>query len=180
MEKRFLVFPKVGQKLHHILQIPFGLNGFIHIAAGTHQLVLPGGVLQDLPLFHGLHQPVVDPKRHAIAVSKLGKDGLFLGGGRVLPDGPHAAVTVSNDIVVGKELDGTRQDAVEEVLGADFLHLLRCQHLGFSFEHFLPPCRRFAPARGSEKAALPDAKRPIVDWLFRFRSHNEQTPIPAG
>ena len=47
---------------------------------------------------------MVDPKRHAIAVSKLGKDGLFLGGGRVLPDGPHTAVTVSNDIVVGRNL----------------------------------------------------------------------------
>ena len=77
-------------------------------------------------------------------------------------------------------LNAPIQSAVKKVLGADFLHLLRCQHLGFSFEHFLPPCRRFAPARGSEKAALPDAKRPIVDWLFRFRSHNEQTPIPAG
>ena len=33
------------------------------------------------------------------------------------------------------KLDGTGQDAVEEILGSDFLHLRRSQHLGPALKH---------------------------------------------
>ena len=50
------------------------------------------------------------------AVCKLSENCLFLGGGRVLLDGPHTAVRIPADVVVGIELEDAGQDAVEKVL----------------------------------------------------------------
>ena len=62
----------------------------------------------------------------------------------LLPDNPHTAVVIAQDVMVGKELDRPWQDAVKKVLGADFLHLLGRQHFGFTFEHSFPPSAVFA------------------------------------
>ena len=74
----------------------------------------------------------IDAACHAGAVGKLGQDRLFFGRGRVFPNCPHAAVAIAEDIVVGHEFDGTRQNAVKKVLCADFFYLFRREYLWFS------------------------------------------------
>ena len=101
VKKRFLVLSKVGQEFDHILQVAFGLDGVIYVIAAALELISAGGVLNDLPLLHCLHQSVVDSERYAAAVSKLGQDGLFLSGRGIFSDNPHRSVTVANNIVVG-------------------------------------------------------------------------------
>ena len=71
MQKRFLVLPKIGQELDHVLQVAFGFDGFVDIGAAALELVAASGVLNDFSLFHALHQAVVDTERHAAAVSEL-------------------------------------------------------------------------------------------------------------
>ena len=87
---------------------------------------------------------MVDTQGYAAAVGKLGEDGLFLGGRRVFPDDPRAAVAVAYDIVVGEKFDCAGQDTVKKVLCTNFFHLLRRQNFWFAFQHFssLPPFRR--------------------------------------
>ena len=101
MEQWLTVLSQVSQQLHYILQVALRLDGFIYIVAAAFELVAAGGILDDLALLARLHQSVVDPQGHAAAVSELGKDRLFLGGGRVFPDHPHTAVAVAEDIVIG-------------------------------------------------------------------------------
>lgn len=129
VEQRFTVLAEVGQQFHHILQVPFGLNGFVYIIAAAFELVSAGGVLDDFPLLSSFHQPVIDAQRYAAAVGKLGEDGLFLGGGRIFPNGPHTAIAVAEDIMVGQKFNRAGQDHVKEILGADFFHFLRRQYL---------------------------------------------------
>ena len=147
MEQRLPVFAQICQQLNHILQVALRFDRFGHIAAAAFQLVAAGSVLNDPALLLRLHQPVVDTQGYAAAVGKLGEDRLFLRGGRVFADRPHTAIAVAQDIMVGKEFDRAGQDHVEEVLGADFLRLLRRQYFRFSLEHFssLPP---FCKGRG--------------------------------
>jgi len=139
MQKRFLVFTKVGQELDYVLQIAFGFDGVVDVVAAALELVSAGGVLNDLSLFHAFHQAVIDAKRHAAAVSELGQDGLFLSGGGIFSDNPHRSVTVANNIVVGQEFRGTGQNHIEEVLRPNFLHLCRRQHFRFSKHLHFPP-----------------------------------------
>ena len=100
MKQRLPVLSQVGQQLHHILQVTLSLDGFVYIIAAAFELVAAGGILDDLALLASLHQSVVDSQGHAAAVSELGKDRLFLGGGRVFPDHPHTAVAVAENIMI--------------------------------------------------------------------------------
>ena len=47
MEQRLSVLAEVGEKLHHILQISFGFNGFVDIVAAGHGACFAGSVLND-------------------------------------------------------------------------------------------------------------------------------------
>ena len=149
MEERLLVFPQIGQELHHILEIPLGLNGLTYIPAPGHELIFPGGVLQDLPLLCRLHQTVINPQGHTAAVGQLGQNGLLLRAGRILPHRPDAAIGVAHNIVVCVKFHSAGGDAVKEILGADFLHLLRRVYPWFSFEHYVrspPGSKNWAPS----------------------------------
>lgn len=55
------------------------------------------------------------------AVCKLSENGLFLGGRWIFLDGPHTAVRIPADVVVGIELEDAGQDAVEKVLDGQLL-----------------------------------------------------------
>ena len=101
MEQRLFVLAEIGEKINYILQIALGLDGFIDIVAAAFEAVAAGGVLNDLALLHRFHKPVIDAERHAAAVGKLRENGLFLSGRRIFPHRPHAAVAVTDDIVVG-------------------------------------------------------------------------------
>ena len=101
MQKGFTVLSQVGQEFDHVLEVAFSFDGIVHVVTAAFHLVTAGGVLNDLPLLHCLHQSVVDAERYAVAVGKLREDGLFLGRGRILTDYPHATVAVADDIMVG-------------------------------------------------------------------------------
>lgn len=133
MQKGFTVLSQVGQEFDHVLEVAFSFDGIVHIGAAAFQFVTAGGVLNDLPLLHRFDQSVVDTERDTVAVGKLREDGLFLGGGRILADHPHASVAVAHDIMVGKKLNCAGQNHVEEVLCADFFHLLRRKNFRGSF-----------------------------------------------
>ena len=77
---------------------------------------------------------MIDPQGDTVAVRKLGEDRLFLGGGGIFLDRPGAAVSVTDDVAVGKDLDGTGSDAVEEVLGRNDFLLFRGQLFRLSLE----------------------------------------------
>ena len=135
VEQRLLVLAQIRQQLNDILKVALRLDGFVHIIAAGFQLVAPGGVLHNLALLHAFHQPVVNAQGHTAAIRELCQNRLFLRGGRILPNDPYAPVGIPDDIVVGHKLDGAGQDAVEEILGSDFLHLRRSQHLGLALKH---------------------------------------------
>ena len=131
VQQRLPVLPQLRQKLHHVLQVAFRLDGFRHVVSGGHELVAAGGVLHDLPLFACVHQPVVHPQGHAASVCKLGQDCLGLGGGRVFPNYPDAAVAVAQDIVIRKEFHDAGGNQVQKFLGVEGLGLLRRHDFSF-------------------------------------------------
>lgn len=143
VQERLPVFPKLRQQLDHVLEIALRLDGFRHIVPGGHELVAAGGILNDLALFGGVHQPMVHPQRDAGAVGELSQDRLSLCGGRVFPDHPRTAVAVPEDIMVRHELDNARRDHVKEFLGAEDFRLLRGHDLGFSFHASSSSCSRY-------------------------------------
>ena len=134
VEQGFPVLTQVCQQSHHILEVTLGFDCLVQIVVTCHKAVLAVGIVHDLPLFHRLHQPVIDPQGDTVAVRKLGEDRLFLGGGGIFLDRPGAAVSVTDDVAVGKELDGTGSDAVEEVLGCNDFLLFRGQLFRLSLE----------------------------------------------
>ena len=134
MEQRLPVLTQVRQQSHHILEVALGFDCLVQIVVTCHEAVLAVGIVHDLPLFHRLHQPVIDPQGDTVAVRKLGEDRLFLGGGGIFLDRPGTAVSVTDDVAVGKELDGTGSDAVEEVLGCNDFLLFRGQLFRLSLE----------------------------------------------
>ena len=135
MEQRLFVLAQIRQQLDDILKVALCFDGFVHVIAAGFQLVAPSGVLHNFPLLVCFHQPVVNAECDTAAIRKLCKNRLFLRGGRILPNDPYAPVGIPNDIVVGHKLDGAGQDAVKEILGSDFLHLRRSQHLGSALKH---------------------------------------------
>ena len=136
VKQRFTVLTQVGDQGHHILEIALCFDCLIQIVVARHKAVLTVGIVHDLPLFHRLHQPVVDPQGHTVAISQLRQDCLLLCGGRIFLDCPGTAVGISYDITVGKELNGSRCDTVEEVLGCNDLLLFRGQFFGLSLKQF--------------------------------------------
>ena len=135
VEQRLLVLAQIRQQLNDILKVALRLDGFVHIIAAGFQLVAPGGVLYNLALLHAFHQPVVNVQGHTAAIRKLCQNRLFLRGGRILPNDPHAPVGITQNIMVAHKFDSAGQDAVEEILGSEFLHLCRSQHLGLALKH---------------------------------------------
>ena len=135
VEQRLLVLAEICQQFNNILKVALRLNGFVHVITAGFQLVAAGGVLHDFPLLVCFHQPVINAECDTTAIRKLCQNRLFLRSGRVLPNDPYAPVGIPDDIVVGHKLDGAGQDAVEEILGSDFLHLRRSQHLGLALKH---------------------------------------------
>ena len=145
VEQRLLVLAQISQQLDNILKVALRLNGFVHVITAGFQLVAAGGVLHDFPLLHAFHQPVINAECDTAAIRKLCQNRLFLRSGRILPNDPYAPVGIPDDIVVSHKLDGAGQDAVKEILGSDFLHLCRCQHLGSALKHGDSSFRAGAP-----------------------------------
>ena len=169
MEQRLPVLSQIGQQLHHILQVALGLDGFVYIIAAAFELVAAGGILDDLALLASLHQSVIDSQGHAAAVSELGKDRLFLGGGRIFPNHPHAAIAVTENIMIREKFYSAGQDHIKEILGAEFLGLLRRQYLWFSLEHIASFCS--LAGRRQPAVASASAKRlSCFKFLRRLRS----------
>ena len=52
MEQRFFVLSEVGEQFNYILQIPLGLDGFVHIVAAAFEPIAASSILNDLSLFH--------------------------------------------------------------------------------------------------------------------------------
>lgn len=74
----------------------------------------------------------VNLQRNAVLFAQMTQDRLLIGGGRVLPKRPYAAVGVAADEVVGVEFDHRGRDHVEKVLDAD--SLVRRGAFGFGHE----------------------------------------------
>ena len=52
MEQRLFVLAEIGEKINYILQIAFGLDGFVDIVAAAFEPVAASGILNDFTLFH--------------------------------------------------------------------------------------------------------------------------------
>ena len=101
MEQRFFVLAEVGKQLNNILQIALGFNAFAYIIAAAFQPIAASGILDNFTLFHRFNKPMVNAKRHTVAVGELREDRLLLGGRGIFTNSPHTAVTVTDDIMVG-------------------------------------------------------------------------------
>ena len=139
MQKWLFVAIEGGGKLHHVLKVALGFDGIVYVIGNALHLVLAGGILNDAPLLHVFDETVIDAERNTAFIGKGREDRQFLGGGRILTDHPRRAIAVAYDIVVGHKLDRAGEDAVEEVLCADFLQLFLGQHLGLSLKHYASP-----------------------------------------
>ena len=161
MEQRFPVLTQVGNQGHHILEVTLCFDCLIQVVVAGHETVLAVGIVHDLPLFNRLHQPVVDPQGHTVAVRKLGEDRLFLGGGGIFLDCPGTAVGITYDVAVGKELDGSRRDTVEEVLGSNDFLLFRGQFFGLSLKQFhaSTPSKNWLPSASGMRSPSMDAPK---------------------
>ena len=62
----------------------------------------------------------IDSQSYTVLFSKMTEDGLFLGGGGVLPKRPNASVGVPADEVVGVEFDNARRNHIKEILNFRF------------------------------------------------------------
>ena len=71
VEERLFVLAEIGEQFNYILQIAFGLDGFVDIVAAAFESVAASGILNDFTLFHRFHKPMVNAERHAVAVGEL-------------------------------------------------------------------------------------------------------------
>ena len=124
---------QIHQHLDHILEVAFRFHRFLQVVAAGLHAVAPLGVIDDLGFLCFRNSSQIHTHGHTAAVCQPCEDRLFFRGGRVFPKSPDTSVAVAHDIVIGLELDGSGQDAVEEVLGSDGLGLLRSQRFVFLF-----------------------------------------------
>ena len=135
MQERLSVLAQIGQKFNHVLKVLFCRDSFIDIVASGLELVPAISLLHYALLLRPLDQSIVDPQSHSISVSETRKDGLLLCGRRVLSHCPDTPIAIADDIVVCGKPDGSRRDAVEEILCLNGSKLLRRGRLALESEH---------------------------------------------
>ena len=108
MKQNFPVVAHGSEKCLHILQISLCLHGLGDVVISRHEPVFPGGIVHDLLFLHRRDPAVVQPQGDPGTVGKLRQNRLFLGRRRVLPNDPHAAVGVADNVVIGEEFHCSR------------------------------------------------------------------------
>lgn len=64
----------------------------------------------------------IDAQGHAVLLSQMGKDSLFIRGGRVFPERPDTAVRVPTDEMVGFKLDDRGRNHIQKFLDMHISH----------------------------------------------------------
>ena len=106
-----------GDQGDHILQVGLGGDRLLEIlGAGAGHPVLVGGVVDDPALLAGGDLPGVDADGNPVHLAQVPQDGLLIGRGGVLPQGPHTAAGIAAQVVVHLEVDDRGSDHVEETL----------------------------------------------------------------
>ena len=160
MQKNLPVVTHGGKQGLHILQIPLRFHSLGDIVISCHETVLPSGVVDDLLFLHRRDPAVVQPQGNPGSVGKLGKNRLLLCGGGILPDNPHTAVGVAHNAIIGKELYGSRQNAVKEILCSVFLSCILCFLLFSKQAHFaLTPFTYWAPSTSDIRSPSMEAPK---------------------
>ena len=160
MKQNFPVVAHGSKKGLHVLQISLRLHGLGDVVVSRHEPVFPGSVVHDLLFLHRRDPAVVQPQGDPGTVGKLRQNRLFLDRRRILPDDPDAAVGVADNVVIGEEFHGSRQNAVKEILGTDFR--IPILHLLFSSKQahaFFPPRTYCAPSTSGIRSPSMEAPK---------------------
>ena len=136
MQKRLLVFAKLGEKRYHVRHIAFGGYRFLNVIGGGEHTVLSRCVLEDLALFYVIHVAGVDVEGYVFLVTEVAKDCLITGLRRIFTDSPHGAIGVTADKMIGIEFHSRRRDHVKEVLDLCFRTTDLYRNLLFLFCHY--------------------------------------------
>ena len=128
VEERLAIPVHTRHQLCHILQVALGCNGLLQVVGvGGFHAVFVGGIMDDALFLGRANLPGVDVKRHAVLLAEMPQDRLLLGAGGVLPQRPHTAVGVSEDVMVYIEFHNRRRNHIEEALDHDVF----CHRRGF-------------------------------------------------
>ena len=139
----------------HILQIGFRRDCLLEILrTGAGHPVAVGRIVDDPFLLAGGDLSGVDPDGHAVHLTQVAEDSLFVGRGGVLPQRPDTAVGVATEEVVDLEINDRGGDHIKEVFDAARV----CRGCGTSFlsgfVHEIPP------VCGRERYPVPPDGRP--------------------
>ena len=122
VQERLPVAVHGGNQGNYILQVGLGGNGLLEVlSAGAGHPVLVCSIVDNPALLAGGDLPGVDADGDPVHLAQMPQDGLFIGGGGVLPKRPHTAAGVAAQVVVHFEVDDRGGDHIEEVLDIRFL-----------------------------------------------------------
>ena len=122
MEQRLAIAVHGGDQSDHILQVGLGGDCLLEIlGAGTGHPVLVGSVVDDPAFLAGSDLPGVDANSDTVHLAQMPQDGLLIGRGGVLPQGPHTAAGVAAQVVVHLEVNDRRGDHIKKILDIWFL-----------------------------------------------------------
>ena len=106
VKQRLAIAVHGGDQSDHILQVGLGGDCLLEIlGAGTGHPVLVGGVVDDPAFLAGSDLPGVDANSDTVHLAQMPQDGLLIGRGGVLPQGPHTAAGVAAQVVVHLEVN---------------------------------------------------------------------------
>ena len=132
VQERLPVAVHGGNQGDHILQVGLGGDGLLEIlGAGAGHSVLVGCVVDDPPLLAGGNLTGVDAYGDPVHLPQMPQDGLLIGGGGVLSQGPHTAAGVSAQVVIHLEVNDRGGHHVQVVLDI-WLRLCGAAHILFS------------------------------------------------
>ena len=101
----------------HVLKVACGSHGLLQVLRGSlFHAVFVCRIADDLFLLGRCYLPCVNAEGDTVLLPEVAQDCLLVGGGRVFPECPHAAVSVAADIVVRVKPDDGRGDHVQKAL----------------------------------------------------------------